>query len=49
MPSYLIRLVDDEASIVQLAEMYLERESFHVKSASDGEAAFEVVGLFIPR
>jgi len=31
-----IFLVDDEASIVSLAKMYLERDGFRVISAEDG-------------
>jgi two-component system alkaline phosphatase synthesis response regulator PhoP len=43
MTSDLILLVDDEASIIQLARMYLERENFRVEAASDGEAALEAI------
>ncbi len=48
MPSDLILLVDDEASIVQLAQMYLERDGFRVKSVSDGEAALEAATTHRP-
>ena len=48
MPSDLILLVDDEPSILQLAQMYLEREGFRVKIASDGEAALEAVRVLCP-
>ena len=48
MSSELILLVDDEPSILQLAQMYLEREGFRVKSASDGEAALEAVSIHRP-
>lgn len=48
MPSDLILLVDDEPSIVQLAQMYLEREGFRVKSVSDGQAALESVAALHP-
>jgi DNA-binding response OmpR family regulator len=48
MPSDLILLVDDEASIVQLAQMYLEREGFRVKSVGDGLAALEAAGALHP-
>lgn len=41
--SELILLVDDEASIIQLAQLYLEREGFRIISAGDGEAALEMV------
>ena len=34
-----ILVVDDEAHIVDLARLYLEREGFSVESAADGEAA----------
>lgn len=43
MSNELILLVDDESSIVQLAQMYLEREGFRVASAGDGEAALAEV------
>ena len=36
MAGELILLVDDEAHIVELARMYLEREGFRVASAADG-------------
>ncbi|MBT3315877.1 MAG: response regulator transcription factor [Anaerolineae bacterium] len=39
----LILLVDDEASIIQLAQLYLEREGFRVISAGDGQAALDSV------
>lgn len=39
----LILLVDDEASIVSLAKMYLEREGFRVISAEDGLKALETL------
>lgn len=48
MPSELILLVDDEAPIIQLARMYLEREGFRVQEASDGEAALEAVTKLHP-
>jgi DNA-binding response OmpR family regulator len=38
-----ILLVDDEASIIQLAQLYLEREGFHCQSASDGYSAYQIV------
>lgn len=41
--SELILLVDDEASIIQLAQLYLEREGFRVASAGDGQAALDAV------
>ncbi len=39
----LILLVDDEASIVQLAQLYLEREGFRTISVGDGQAALDAV------
>lgn len=48
MPTDLILLVDDEPSILQLAQMYLEREGFRVKTALDGEAALEAMSLHHP-
>jgi len=48
MNSELILLVDDEPSIQQLAQMYLEREGFRVKTASDGEAALACVAALHP-
>jgi len=39
----LILLVDDEASIIQLAQLYLEREGFRVASAGNGQAALDAV------
>ncbi len=43
MSSELILLVDDEPSILQLAQMYLEREGFRVKTAADGDSALAAV------
>ena len=48
MSSELILLVDDEPSIQQLAQMYLEREGFRVKTASDGETALASVATLHP-
>ncbi len=48
MPSDLILLVDDEPSILQLAQMYLEREGFRVKSVGDGQAALEAASTHRP-
>src|SRR5512145_2339183 len=39
----LILIVDDEPSIVQLGQMYLERDGFRVISAGDGNQALETV------
>ncbi|KAA3644957.1 MAG: DNA-binding response regulator [Chloroflexi bacterium] len=43
MAGELILVVDDEPNIIQLAQMYLEREGFRVASVGDGEAALEAV------
>jgi two-component system alkaline phosphatase synthesis response regulator PhoP len=43
VPGELILVVDDEANIVELARLYLEREGFRVGSAGDGTAALEQV------
>jgi len=43
MPNDLILLVDDEPSIIQLSQMYLEREGYHIDSVKDGEAALIAV------
>ena len=43
MPNELILLVDDEASIVQLAKLYLEREGFRTQAVGDGLKALEAV------
>jgi two-component system, OmpR family, alkaline phosphatase synthesis response regulator PhoP len=39
MPDQVILVVDDEANIVELAKLYLEREGFGVAAAYDGQAA----------
>ncbi len=41
MPADLILLVDDEPSIIQLSQMYLEREGFRIAAVADGAAALE--------
>jgi len=41
MSSELILLVDDEASIVQLAKLYLERDGFRTQAVGDGLQALE--------
>lgn len=43
MSDHPILVVDDEANIVQLARLYLEREGFHVQAVGDGRAALETV------
>ena len=44
MASETILVVDDEAHIVELAQMYLEQEGFRVQSARNGAAALEMIG-----
>lgn len=48
MAGETILLVDDEANIVQLARLYLEREGFRVESAGDGRAALEGASRWKP-
>ncbi|NTU56131.1 MAG: response regulator transcription factor [Anaerolineales bacterium] len=48
MPNDLILLVDDEPSIIQLSQMYLEREGFRVISVRDGESALGAVERLRP-
>lgn len=36
-----ILLVDDEPNIIQLAQMYLEKEGYHIESVGDGKSALE--------
>ena len=43
MAGETILVVDDEANIVQLERLYLEREGFRVESRADGLAAFEFI------
>lgn len=43
MAGETILVVDDEAHIVELAQMYLEQEGFRVQSANDGARALEMV------
>ena len=43
MADETILIVDDEQNIVDLARMYLEKEAFRVKSASDGATALEMI------
>ncbi len=43
MSGELILLVDDEPNIIELAQLYLEREGFKIIAASDGRAALEAV------
>ena len=41
MTGELVLLVDDEPSIIQLCQMYLEQEGYRVISVGDGKAALE--------
>ncbi len=43
MSGELILLVDDEANIIELAKMYLERENFRILSVGDGAKAVEMI------
>jgi DNA-binding response OmpR family regulator len=43
MAGETILVVDDEANIIELAQMYLEQEGFRVESASDGAKALEMI------
>ncbi len=38
-----ILIVDDEASVVEVVGLYLRREGFDIRSASDGREAFEAL------
>jgi DNA-binding response OmpR family regulator len=42
MPGELILIVDDEANIVELATLYLEREGYRLASVGDGVKALDV-------
>jgi two-component system alkaline phosphatase synthesis response regulator PhoP len=48
VPNELILLVDDEPSIIQLSQMYLERDGYRIESVRDGEAALEAVDRLRP-
>jgi len=48
MNSDLILLVDDEANIVQLVRLYLERDGYQVQSAGNGLDALKAVDTFHP-
>ncbi|MBI3160773.1 MAG: response regulator transcription factor [Chloroflexi bacterium] len=43
MSGELILLVDDEPSILELAQLYLEQEGYRVKTAADGLGALDAV------
>ena len=48
MTSDLILLVDDEPNIIELAQLYLEREGFQIITAADGKTALEMVDQHNP-
>ncbi len=48
MSGQTILLVDDEPHIVELAQMYLEKEGFAVHSALDGETALQMIATVRP-
>jgi DNA-binding response OmpR family regulator len=48
MAGELILLVDDEPSIIQLCQMYLEQEGFRIEAAEDGKAALEAAARLNP-
>ncbi len=48
MAGETILVVDDEANIVQLARMYLERDGFRVEAVGDGTAALEAIRRLRP-
>jgi len=48
MPGETILVVDDEANIVELAQMYLEQEGFRVQAARDGAQALEQISKQTP-
>ena len=48
MTGELLLLVDDEPNIIELAQMYLEREGFRTISASNGREALEAVEMHHP-
>lgn len=43
MTGELILLVDDEPNIIELAQLYLEREGYRIITATDGKAALAAV------
>jgi DNA-binding response OmpR family regulator len=48
MTGELLLLVDDEPHIIELAQMYLEREGFRIISAADGVSALSAVDQHHP-
>ena len=43
MSGELILIIEDEANIIQLDRLYLEREGFKVESAADGQAGLQAI------
>ncbi len=48
MAGELILVVDDEANIIDLARLYLEREAYRVEEAMDGQQALEKIDSLEP-
>jgi two-component system alkaline phosphatase synthesis response regulator PhoP len=48
MPGESILLVDDEQHIIELAQMYLQKEGYEVLCAGDGERALELIASAKP-
>ena len=48
MTGELLLLVDDEPNIIELAQMYLEREGYRIITAADGNAALTAVDQHSP-
>lgn len=48
MSGELILIIEDEANIIQLDRLYLEREGFAVESAADGQAGLQAVDRLRP-
>ena len=48
MTGELLLLVDDEPNIIELAQMYLEREGYRIITAADGKAAIAAVNQHRP-
>jgi len=44
----LILIIEDEANIIELDRLYLEREGFTVKSAMDGQAGLQAIERLHP-
>lgn len=48
MTNELILVVDDEATILEVVELYLRREGFRVKTVADGQAALDAIAAEMP-